>query len=124
LSSFKQFLKAQSSYQNYKDATTGEDAQKYKDDTAKYDNITLICGITAGVSTIFYFVYKHFYNRSKKPESFYATPYIPDKYTIGLAINISFDYRLRIDETTEAGEFTRLYYRNLSDSSEILHFVL
>ena len=84
------YFKAQSSYQDYKDATVGEDAQKYKDDTEKYDNITLICGITAGVSTIFYFVYKHYYDRSKKPASFFAAPYIPDRHTVGLAVNITF----------------------------------
>jgi hypothetical protein len=83
------YLKAQSSYQKYKDAETAEDSQKYKEDTEKYDNITLICGITAGVSTIFYFVYRHYYKRSKKPANFYAAPYMLDRHTIGLAVNIS-----------------------------------
>ncbi len=84
------FLKAQSSYTSYQDARTGEDAIKFKDDTENFDNLTLISGLTAGASVAFYFIYKHYYDRSFKPVGFYATPYIPDKYTYGLAVNLSF----------------------------------
>ena len=82
--------KAQSSYKNYQDAIVGEDAIKYKDDTEFYDNLALITGITAGVTAIFHFVYDHYYERSIKPEGFYATPFIQKNQTYGLAINITF----------------------------------
>ncbi len=84
------FLQAKSSYNNYQDARIGEDATKYKDDTESFDNITLISGITAGVSVAFYFIYKHYYDRSFKPEGFFAMPYVPNKHTYGLAVNLSF----------------------------------
>lgn len=82
--------KAQISYENYQDAVFGKDAIKYKDDTEYYDNLALITGITAGVTTIFYFVYNHYYKLSIKPEGFYATPFIQKNQTYGLAINITF----------------------------------
>lgn len=82
--------KSQSSYKNYQDAIVGEDAAKYKDDTEFYDNLTLISGITAGATAIFYFVYDRYYERSIKPEGFYATPFIQKNHTYGLAINITF----------------------------------
>lgn len=81
--------KAQISYKNYQDAINGNDVLKYKKDTEFYDNLALATGITAGVTTIFYFVYYHFYERSKKPIGYYATPFI-FKNTYGLAININF----------------------------------
>jgi hypothetical protein len=84
------YLQAEKSYQSYKDATTLEDANRFKEDTEKYDKITLIAAVGAGVCTITYFVYKHLYNRSLKPEGFYATPYIPNGKTVGLAVGIRF----------------------------------
>jgi hypothetical protein len=84
------FFKATNSYQNYKDALVHEDANKYKDDTKRFDNLTLISVITAGASTLFYIIYRQFYNNSLEPDVIYAAPYISDKNNYGLAINFSF----------------------------------
>ncbi len=82
--------KAQGSYKKFQDATIGEDAIKYKDDTEFYDNLSLITGITAGVTTIIYFIYDHYYDRSLKPKGFSATPFIQKGQAYGFAINIIF----------------------------------
>ena len=82
--------KAQNSYNHYQDALVGEDVLKYKEDTENYDNLSLISGITAGVTTIFYFIYNHYYKKSKKPIGLYATPQINKNNTYSLAINLNF----------------------------------
>ncbi len=43
------------------------------------------------------------------------TIYLPGTRTV----NISFDYKLRLDETTENNEIVTLYVRNLSDDSDV-----
>lgn len=80
--------KAQISYKKYQDALNGDDVIKYKKDTEFYDNLTLIAGITASVTTIFYFIYKHYYERSKKPKGYYATLNLSkNNYCLKVSIN-------------------------------------
>ncbi|KAA3615788.1 MAG: hypothetical protein D8M58_16500 [Calditrichaeota bacterium] len=84
------FFKAEDSYDKYKAATTANKANGFKEDTKSFDQITTISTIVVGTSALFYFIYKKFYDDSKIPPGYMASPYIKKGDTIGLAVTIQF----------------------------------
>lgn len=82
-------IQASDSYDKYKKATTGESAAQFKSDTEDFDSITIIGAVAAGTATLFYFIYKKYYNDSKIPPQYIALPYVENK-KLGLAISINF----------------------------------
>jgi len=60
------YIKAESSYSNYKDAKNSLDMIKYKDDTDKFDDYTKYAGISAGVFTGWYIIEKMIIKSSNK----------------------------------------------------------
>ena len=83
------YIQAENAYDNYQKAMIGEDAAKYMDDTEYYDNITLISGVTAGVSAVFYYFYRRAWKKSKLPEGFSASIHYDEK-EYRLSLNIAF----------------------------------
>jgi len=82
------FIKAENSYDKYKSASTQKDIDSYKADTKSYDAITIGTAIAAGSATLFYFIYKSYYDESKVPPKVIASPYL-DRKSIGFAVSIN-----------------------------------
>jgi len=53
------YFMAETSYQDHKEATTFEDADKYFNDTKKYDNMTLILGSAGGAMIVTWIIMKY-----------------------------------------------------------------
>lgn len=84
------YIQSENSYDDYKNALIVQDANKYKDETEKYDKHTLISGVIGGVAVVSFLTYRYFYIKSKTHQLVAVYPYYNDKYSYGLCLNITF----------------------------------
>lgn len=84
------YFMAENSHDSYKEATTMEDLKKHKDDTQKFDKITLYSGIAAGGTAVLYYFYQKMYHKSLKPTKINANVYMPDAKSFGVVLKTKF----------------------------------
>jgi len=74
---------AESSYSKYQDATTADDAVKYREDTKKYDKLTLILGSVGGGVILTYAILKYIV----KPPFLVYNNVVPEDINVALIQN-------------------------------------
>ena len=84
------YITASDNYDKYLSAKDGSLAGEYRENTEKYDTLTLISGIAAGTSILFYFIYNNMYQDSKMPLAFNANLNAPNSHTLCLSISKEF----------------------------------
>jgi len=82
------YMKAEDSYDKYKKARTPSELSSYRSDTEKYDDSTMLYGITTGVLTS-WFVFEMVKVNHWKKENIISL-YRTNNKTLGLAFNVHF----------------------------------